>query len=141
MVITIIAILSVSASSLFLNTDRYSTIAAREQLLLAANLAQKRALTSSMTASPVILTIKQTTSDWFYVITRGTMEFDQQVVTRSGANLSVNGTTLNNNEGFSISFDGNAETSLQTQFVFSAGNIHALCISATGFAYIGTCQP
>ncbi|MAK89964.1 MAG: hypothetical protein CMI13_01825, partial [Oleibacter sp.] len=36
MAITLIAIISIGASSLFLNTDRYTTIAAREQLVATA---------------------------------------------------------------------------------------------------------
>mgnify|MGYP000633909621 CR=1 FL=1 len=38
-------------------------------------------------------------------------------------------------------FRENAETGAANQFVFSAGNSHSLCISASGFAYIGNCQP
>jgi MSHA pilin protein MshC len=141
MVITLIAIISVSASSLFLNTDRYSTIAAREQLVSVAILAQKRALVNAVSATPVTLTVSQTASDWLYSVSQGATDFGTREATRSGASLAVNGITLNNGGSVSVSFDINAETSAQNQFVFSGGNTHVLCISASGFAYIGNCQP
>lgn len=141
MVITLIAIISVTAASLFLNTDRYSTIAAREHLVSVAILAQKRALANAVAATSVNLSITQTAGDWLFSVTQGADDFGTQAADRSGASLSVNGATMNNGDTVTVSFDVNAETGGQNQFIFSAGNSHALCISASGFAYIGNCQP
>ncbi|MEC9256531.1 MAG: type II secretion system protein [Pseudomonadota bacterium] len=141
MVITLIAIISIGASSLFLNTDRYTTIAAREQLVATAVLAQRRALANAIAATPVNLTISQTSSDWLYSVSQGTTTFGTKEAPRSGAELAVNGASLSDGGSVTINFDTNAETGAATQFVFSAGNSHSLCISASGFAYIGNCQP
>jgi MSHA pilin protein MshC len=141
MVITLIAIVSVTASSLFLNTDRYTTIAAREQLVTVAILAQRRALANAVAATPVNLTVSQTSSDWLFTVSQGATSFGTREAPRGGAALAVNGATLANGGSTTINFDINAETGAANQFVFSAGNSHSLCISASGFAYIGNCQP
>jgi len=141
MVISLIAIISVTASGLFLNTDRFSTIAAREHIVSAAILAQKRALANVIAGTPVTLTVSQTASDWLIGISQGATNFDVQRAERAGASLTVNGSTLSNGGSVTMTFDENAEIGSAYELVFSAGNTHSLCISATGFAYIGSCQP
>ena len=87
------------------------------------------------------LTISQTSSDWLYSVSQGTTSFGTKDAPRSGAELEVNGASLSDGGSVTINFDTTAETGAATQFVFSAGNSHSLCISASGFAYIGNCQP
>ena len=141
MVIALIAILSATASSLFLNTDRFATLGAREQLVASALLAQKRALANVVSGTPVTLTVSQTSDLWLYSITQGATSFENRSSERAGALLTVNGSTLSNGGSVSVTFDENAETGSATQFVFAADNSHSLCISASGFSYPGNCQP
>ncbi len=142
MVIALIAILAATASGLFINTDRFATLGAREQLVASALLAQKKALANVVNGTPVNLTISQTSDLWLFSVSQGTMTFNPpRSAERAGATLSVNGSPLANGGSVSLSFDENAETGAATQFVFASGNSHSLCISASGFSYTGTCQP
>jgi len=141
MVIALIAILAATASGLFINTDRFATLGAREQLVASALLAQKKALANVVNGSPVSLTVSQTPDLWVYSVSQSGNSFTPVTAERAGATLAVNGATMNNGGSVSLSFDENAETGAATQFLFSSANSHSLCISASGFSYTGTCQP
>lgn len=140
-VISLIAILSATASGLFLKTDRFATLGAREQLVSTAILAQKKALANVINGTPVTLQISQTSEAWQFTVSQGVDAFEPRIAERSGATLSVNGSTMSNGGSVSITFDENAETGSTTQFLFAADNSHSLCIADSGFAYIGNCQP
>jgi MSHA pilin protein MshC len=140
-VISLIAITSAVAGGLFLNTDRYATIGAREQLVSTAIVAQKRALANVMTGAPVTLSVTQSASEWLFNISQGATTFDSQRASRAGAQLRINGAVMGDGATVALVFDENAEIGSATQFVFSADNTHGVCLSATGFAYAGNCQP
>lgn len=140
-VISLIAILSATASGLFLQTDRFATLGAREQLVSTAILAQKKALANVISGFPVTLAISQTSTEWQFVVSQDGESFDPRIAERSGATLSVNGSTISNGGSVIITFDENAETGASTQFSFVADNSHSLCIADSGFSYIGACQP
>jgi MSHA pilin protein MshC len=140
-VISLIAILSATAGGLFLKTDRFATLGAREQLVSTAIVAQKKALANVVSGSPVSLVISQTSSEWLFVVSQSGDSFDPRRAERAGATLSINGSNLSDGASVSISFDENAETGTSTQFSFVADNSHSLCIADSGFSYIGTCQP
>ncbi len=141
MVIALVAILSAVASGLFLRTDRFATLGAREQLISVSLLAQKRALANVVSGSVVVLTINQLADEWQFIVLQGSTSFATRSAQRSGATLSVNGTTLTEGDSIAIHFDNHAETGTNTEFIFSAGNSHTLCLSSTGFAYPAACQP
>lgn len=141
LVISLISILTIVTNGLFFRADQFTALAAREQLISSAQLAQKRALANASSSSPVTLTISQTASVWAFSVEQGTTSIDEQSVTRSGATLTVNSVSLGDGNSVAVSFDEYAETSANNEFTFSADSIHTLCISSTGFAYIGSCQP
>lgn len=140
-VISLIAILSATASGLFLQTDRFATLGAREQLVSTAILAQKKALANVVSGSPVSLTVSQSSTEWQFTVSQGGAAFEPRRAERAGASLVISGSNLADGASVSISFDENAETGASTQFSFVADNSHSLCIADSGFSYIGTCQP
>lgn len=140
-VISLIAILSATVGGLFLKTDRFSTLGAREQLVSTAVLAQKKALANVVSGFPVSLVISQTSSEWQFVVSQNGESFEPRRAERAGAALSIDGSNLADGASVSILFDENAETGSSTQFTFFADNSHSLCIADSGFSYIGLCQP
>lgn len=140
MVIALVAILSAVASGLFLRTGGFAALGAREQLVSVSLLAQKRALANVVDGSNVVLTISQLADEWQFDIVQGSTTFETRTAKRSGTSLSVNGVTMANGGSTSLTFGSDAKTNSNTQFIFSADNTYALCISDSGFSYIGTCQ-
>lgn len=152
MVILLIGIIGAVGSSLFTRTSSFSGFTARDQLVAVSLLAQKRALAlvddTAAKTNPVILTFSQTADLWQIdlrqVVTENgvssTTNFRQRTAERASASVAINGVTLANGGSQIITFNSDAETGNNTQFVFSGDSTHSLCISSTGFAYVGTCQ-
>jgi len=141
MVILLIGVLAAVSSSLFTRQQSFSAFAARDQLVAVALLAQKRALANVNTTNAVTLTLLQGADDWTLTLAQGATTYPPRVVERAGAALSINGAVLTNGNSHIVTFNSDAETGANRQFVFSGDNSHSLCITSTGFAYIGTCQP
>jgi len=64
MVIILIGVVSAAASSLFTRTSSFSAVAARDQMIAIATVAQKRALADSAATQSVFLRIIQTSGEW-----------------------------------------------------------------------------
>lgn len=141
--IILIGILSVSASALFFNPSALSALAVRDQLLSALNQAQLTALSNGQ---PVQLQLSQTANNWQLVLTLapGTpqaLEVQRQTYDREQASLTINGAALANGGSWSQTFSAQGALAASQQLVLSSGPTHALCVSAAGYAYTGTCQP
>ena len=61
-VIVLIGVISAAASSFFSRTGAFNAVAARDQLIAMAMLAQKRALADAASSRPVFLQITQSSS-------------------------------------------------------------------------------
>lgn len=141
LVIALISILSVITSGMFFRSDQFTALTAREQLAALALLAQKRALANGASGDDVELSISQEAEYWLYQVTQGSVTLSEERVSRAGASLRMNSSLLNTGSTLVISFDQQAETSGNYDFLFSASNDYELCIASTGFAYIETCRP
>ncbi|KZZ45592.1 hypothetical protein A3759_26760 [Thalassolituus sp. HI0120] len=144
MVILLIGILSAIGSSLFTNQGVFSAFAARDQFLAMALLAQKRALADASN-NTVTLTISQNSDAWQLDLVQGSgtgqIVYQQRTVDRAGASLSVDGSLMVNGASQAVSYNSDAETGVNRQFLFAADNSYAFCLASTGFAYTGSCQP
>ena len=144
MVILLIGILSAIGSSLFTRQGAFSAFTARDQFMAMALLAQKRAL-ANVSNNAVELTISQNADAWQLNLVQGTgtgqVVYEERTVDRAGASLSIDGSALGNGASQVISYNSDAETSVNRQFLFTADNSYGFCLASTGFAYTGTCQP
>ncbi|MDF1761916.1 MAG: type II secretion system protein [Oleibacter sp.] len=139
-VIALMAALSGFASSLFMQGDGFATLAARDQLAATASLAQQRALANATSTSPVVLSVIQSANSWQYTIAQSGTTVVSHQLDRSGGFLSIDGSTLSNGNSIDISYDEYAMTGVTHQLVFSGTNSQALCLGATGIAYLGNCE-
>lgn len=141
MVILLAGILSAASSSLFTRQQTFSAFTARDQLISMSLLAQKRAMANVAPGNTVTLTLSQTAQQWTLQLAHLGNSFQPRLIDREGAALSINGSAMANGDSLAISFNSDAETGTNRQFIFTADNSYSLCIASTGFAYTGTCQP
>jgi MSHA pilin protein MshC len=139
-VLIILGILSAVGVSLFANSGNYSTLLARDQFIASALLAQKRALAKTDFTNAVTLTLEQNASEWRYQITQGTTSFTPRTAERKSNQLQIDGTVATNSQTYT--FDRRGRVGRNVQLSFSGnGTSHLACLSSTGFAYTGTCEP
>lgn len=140
MVLVLLGVLSAIGSSLFSRPDSFSALSARDQLQAMVLLAQQRAL-ANVSASPVILTVEQTSDEWLFNLSQGAVLFKERQAPRHNAALSLNGSAFSNGQSSSFTFASDTSVGSTHQFIFTSENTHPLCLAASGFAYPATCQP
>lgn len=134
MVLILIGTLSVVGMGIFASKDDFSASKASAVFISFLSLAQQRALV--IPDGSTTLTIAQTASQWQLSFTG----FDT-TIQRDNASLSIDGNALTDGSSVTIAYDNTAALTKSYSFTFSANNSVSLCVSQTGFAYSGTCQP
>lgn len=134
MVLILIGTLSVVGMGIFASKDDFSASKASAVFISFLSLAQQRALV--IPDSSTTLTIAQTASQWQLSFAN----FDT-TIQRDNASLSIDGNALTDGSSVTIAYDNAAALNKSYSFTFSANNSVSLCVSQTGFAYSGTCQP
>jgi len=141
LVVALLGILSAVGMSLFARPDTFAGLAARDQMIAFSLLAQKQALANSGDSAAVSLQFSQTASDWQLGVWRGSDTVVAAAVPRHGLTLSVNGSVLTDGQTGTISYGHDAATGGNYQWLISGSEQAALCITSTGFAHSGNCQP
>lgn len=141
MVMLLIGILSAAGSSLFLKRETFSTFLARDQLLVIAAQAQKKAMAVASSSQPVFLNIHQTNSAWLMSLSFQGSTLVEYSTERSGSQLALNNNVLSDGNSFQIAYNASGETGDNQHFRLTGSHTHHACISSTGFPYEGQCVP
>ena len=141
MVIILIGVVSAAASSLFTRTSSFSAVAARDQMIAIATVAQKRALADSAATQSVFLRIIQTSGEWTLAVLQGTTELSTLTIQRNGTTLTIDGTALADGASHNVRYAGNGFTGTNQTWGVSADQSHILCITSSGYSHDGNCQP
>lgn len=131
MVMILVGILGSVGVGLFASSDIYAPGAARDQFIASALLAQKRAL-AHVSGEPVQLSLQADAQQWQFQVAQNGITFSERTADRKGASLTVSGGS------FPVSFDSRSRTGGNITLRFGAA---VACLSSTGFAYAGECQP
>ena len=133
MVIILIGILSLLGIGLFVGKSAFSPLLASQQLASATRLAQQAALAGADHGS---LTVRQSASQFEFVVGEGTAAAQTFSLAREGANLSAS-TGL----PVTIAFDtlGRPASRQNMTFTFSSDSSFQICLSSLGAVYEGAC--
>ncbi|NRB38482.1 MAG: type II secretion system protein [Pseudomonadales bacterium] len=149
MVITLLAILSVSVGGKFASNNAFSVLSAKNQLLASFLLAQQQALGNADDSLPISLRLLQTADEWQIDICKGVRTSDlcqnpaqiiyANAMQRDAASLTLNGVVFPSSQTFDL--DSNANLNPRTinyRFDFIATNTQTLCLSTSGYAFAQT---
>ncbi len=138
MVIVLIGVLSVAATSLFYTRDGYSSFVAQGQVVSSALLAQQVALGMSATNNPVSLTLAvDGAGDWVFTVSKAGQSPIVVNQDSAGASLLVDGVTLSAGASYTFTWDSGANltTGSNHEIRFAGSNTHRVCLSSSGYAY------
>ncbi len=153
-VLVLVGILSLGAMGLFASKSGFSASLAKDQFVAAVLQAQQRALAHRTASSaPVTLRVVQSPDEWFLSVFQGTAPTDTRCSTdnaalfhdicleRAGAALSIAGVTMSDGATRDITFaqNGNTNEPGSIEVVFTGENRFTLCVTKTGFAFVGRC--
>ena len=152
MVITLLAILSYSASGLFSSSNNFSALAAKNQFLAAFLLAQQQALANQDNNRLISLRVQQNSDEWLLDICRGnrtgnlcqapaTTIFEQRIE-RDTVLLKMNNANFSGSHIFNLDINANLNPrTIHYRFDFIADSTHTICLStaAVAFANVGLC--
>jgi MSHA pilin protein MshC len=148
-VIILLGILSAFAVSRFPSSQRYSTTIITNQLIASLRLAQQTALSRASVDSinHTRLDVTEDGDDWLLVVSSGSLTFDAQVgrddeKIRFGSDLAVSCSALPP-VPLTVTFDGdgNRVPTENLRVCIDSATVIELCISASGYAYEGSCIP
>lgn len=142
MVIVVLGVLSVSASSLFSSKSTYVTFIAKDQLISMALLAQQAALAQQNTT--IVLCISQTSDEWTFEVratncTTGDI-YVQSTAERANANLFQDALAFSSPQSFTYNTSASLASGANVLFRFDGDSDEELCLASTGYAYSGFCQ-
>jgi MSHA pilin protein MshC len=147
-VIILLGILSAFAMSRFPSSQSYSTTIINNQLIASLRLAQQTALSRSSVDSINRTQLKITGDgeNWRLVVSSGSLTYDAQVGREDekiyfGSDLGANCSGLTPATPLTVTFDGNGNRvpSENLRVCIDASTDIELCISASGYAYEGSC--
>lgn len=141
MVIILIGVLSVGASSLFSSREAYSGFIAKDQLISSGMLAQQIALGMSAINNPVSLRVSRETRNgedtWVFGLTKTGMATRELTQASSGSAIQVDGSSLG--LGSSVTFTWNSQAGLADNTAhsvyFVGEQTFRVCFSASGYVY------
>jgi MSHA pilin protein MshC len=147
-VIILLGFLSAFAVSRFPSSQSYSTAIISNQLIASLRLAQQTALSRAAVDSGYTqLNVTGDSDHWRLVVSSGSLTYDAQVSRddeeiRFGSNLAGNCSALPP-APLTITFDGdgNRVPSQNLRVCIDSARDVELCISASGYAYEGSCIP
>lgn len=133
-VIILVGILAVGASSLLTSRDKFSVYTAQQQFVNAALLAQQSALASQ---DSVELTVSETADTWTLSIHRiespsSSQLLLQQTLDRAGASLAISPVPAGN----VFVFDRLGNLPAAYRLTLSGANTAYVCLSTSGFAFV-----
>lgn len=133
-VIVLIGALAVLGAGLFSGKSQYTPMLASQQLASATRLAQQAALAG---AGYGTLTVRQTSSDFEFVVGAGSAQEQVFSLPREGASLSVAGGLP-----LLVTFDrfGRPASRQNSLFTITGTSTWTLCLSSLGAVYSGSCQ-
>ncbi|MEX0623025.1 MAG: hypothetical protein WD251_03915, partial [Saccharospirillum sp.] len=82
----------------------------------------------------------QDTTEWRYLISQGTTNFNTRTADRKNAQLTIGGSVATNSQVFTFDRRGRVGSNLELNFNGN-GSSHLACLGSTGFAYTGSCEP
>ena len=141
MVIVVLGILSVSASSLFSSKSSYATFIAKDQLIAMSLLAQQAALAQQ--SNTIVLCILQSADDWTFDVRETDCSgalYVQSIAQRTNANLTQNGSAFSTPQIFIYNSLASLSSGSNVTFVFDGDSDETVCLASTGYAYGGACQ-
>lgn len=144
MVMVVLGILAVSASSLFSSKSTYVTFIAKDQLISMSLLAQQAALAQQK--ETVVLCITQTSDEWIFEVhktncsTSGVDLYVQSKVERENATLLQDALAFVSPQTFIYNPSASLSSGNNIQFLFDGDSDREVCLSSTGYAYSGVCQ-
>lgn len=141
LVIVLLGILSAVGMSLFVRSDAFSALAARDRFIAFAHVAQKRALADSGSSSSLILTIAQSTSSWTLSLSQNSSILVTDTLERGSLTLALNGTAMTDGQQIQVTYGRDGSTGINRQWFFSGDYSHSACLTSTGFIHAGNCQP
>ena len=144
MVMVVLGILSVSASSLFSSKSAYVTLIAKDQLISMSLLAQQAALAQQKEV--VVLCITQTSDEWVFEVHKtncassGADLYVQSKAERESATLLQDALAFASPQTFTYNKSASLSGGANIQFLFDGDSDQEVCLSSTGYAYSGVCQ-
>ena len=140
MVMVVLGILSVSASSLFSSKSSYVTFIAKDQLISMSLLAQQAALAQQNTT--IVLCILESTDEWTFEVREsdcnGTV-YVESIVERENATLLQDALPFVSPKTFTYNQSASLSGGNNIQFLFEGDSEQEVCLSSTGYAYSGLC--
>ncbi|OUS06748.1 hypothetical protein A9Q81_02375 [Gammaproteobacteria bacterium 42_54_T18] len=142
MVMVVLGILSVSASSLFSSKSNYVTFIAKDQLISMSLLAQQSALAQQQVV--IVLCVSQTSDDWVFEVRESSCStgdvFVESTAERESATLLQDALPFVSPQTFTYNNAASLSGGNNIQFLFVGDSDREVCLSSTGFAYSGVCQ-
>ncbi|PCJ36324.1 MAG: hypothetical protein COA99_13325 [Moraxellaceae bacterium] len=141
MVIVVLGILAVSASSLFTTKSNYVAFIAKDQLISMSLLAQQAALAQQNTN--IVLCILQSADDWTFEVRETDCSgalYVQATTERTNVGLTQNGSAFSSPQTFAYNTLASLSSGSNVTFVFDGDVDETVCLASTGYAYEGTCQ-
>lgn len=156
-VIILISILSALGVGLLVGTDGFSARVSGDQWLTSLRLSQRLALLKQSSSALVSMTVTQSSSDWNISIDFSGIQLNSFDIERNRVNFHSTTSDFASScdalpsatfpltlyfDGYGdLVTSGRTQLSTNTRFCFENGNSEELCISPSGYAYAGTCQP
>lgn len=141
MVMVVLGILSVSASSLFSSKSSYVTLIAKDQFISMSLLAQQAALAQQNTT--IVLCILESTDEWAFEVREtdcnGTV-YVESIVERENATLLQDALSFVSPKIFTYNQSASLSGGNNIQFLFDGDSDEGVCLASTGYAYSGVCQ-
>ena len=144
MVIVILGILSVSASSLFSSKNAYVTFIAKDQLISMSLLAQQAALAQQNTV--IVLCVAQSSDEWTFEVRKVNCSdtaanlYVQVSVERGNASLLQNSAAFVSPQTFTYNTSASLTSGSNVTFSFNGQYNELVCLASSGYAYSGSCQ-
>ena len=155
-VIILISILSGLGIGLFSTSDQYAARLSMEQWLSAFRFSQRLALQKQSASDVLNINIIQA-SDWGVTVNLAATQLDVFELDRQGVNvhsstsdfasacsalalLSFPATFYFDGYGNSVT-SGSVQLTTNTRFCFVGEDTFEMCLSPSGYAYVGSCQP
>ncbi|OUS28286.1 hypothetical protein A9Q99_12205 [Gammaproteobacteria bacterium 45_16_T64] len=141
MVLVLVGILSVSASSLFSTKSSYVTFIAKDQLISMSLLAQQSALAQQNTT--IVMCIIESSTEWTFEVRETSCSGDlyvQSIVDRGNASLTQNGSAFSSPQTITYNTAASLTSGGNITFVFDGDYDKTVCLASTGYAYDEACQ-
>jgi MSHA pilin protein MshC len=156
-VIILISILSSLGVGLFSGTDAYDARLAGDQWVSSLRLSQKLALLRQNSSELLTVTATQTSNEWLILLTQGTTALNDINISRDRIGLHTSTSDFSSAcaalplasfpiilylDGYGNHVNASrVQATVNRRFCFVASQTVELCISPSGYAYNGSCEP